>query len=183
MRLTPGSASRSANWCGSMGRAKRPKAYRDGGYIQVPNVVIESAAYRSLSLPARALLTELLYIYRPHRQGRICLEVRRAAELMGVHKDTASKAFRQLEDRGFIRERREAFYPARQAREWRITFLPDAAGHQPTDEWKRYGDSLSQSEGHAVLNEGTRCPNPRDTDAKERGKVVSLGAKNQSLGA
>ena len=60
-------------------------------------------AYRSLSCPARCLLVELGRRYNGHNNGNIPLSVREAANLLGTGKNQAMRAFRDLEDRGFIR--------------------------------------------------------------------------------
>lgn len=42
-------------------------------------------------------------LYNSQNNGEIAMSVRRLAERLRVHKDTANKALKELEDRGFIR--------------------------------------------------------------------------------
>ena len=65
--------------------------------------MLASSAYRSLSCYARCLLVELYRRYNGGNNGEISMSVREAAELLGCNKDTALKAFRELEERGFIK--------------------------------------------------------------------------------
>ena len=69
------------------------------------------------------------------------MSVRQAATALdtGIHQ--ASAAFRQLEDRGFIKPRqRGAFqWKARHATSWLLTeYMDDVAGHEPTKHFMRW---------------------------------------------
>jgi hypothetical protein len=85
--------------------------------------MLTSQAYRSLSCYARCLLTELGRRYNGDNNGDIPLSIREAAELLNCHKDTAAKAFRDLEDRGFIRVRVRGAFNVKQriATTWILT--------------------------------------------------------------
>lgn len=156
---------------------KRPKASRKGGYIRLWNEILDSPAWSDLTPAARSLLIELLRIYRPSRQSNLSIEVRKAAQLLKVHKDTAARAFTELAEHGFIALSEGALWQQRMARTWRITFEPCANGAEPTDDWRKWKpgepvatlprktkpvpkrrDRLSGSKGQAVPNEGTDTP-------------------------
>ena len=62
-----------------------------------------SPAWRSLSPVARCLYVELKLLYVGTNNGKLFLSVRMAAERINVSKTTAALAFKELEDRGFIR--------------------------------------------------------------------------------
>lgn len=64
---------------------------------------LRSAAYRSLSMGARALLVELKALHNGHNNGDLFLSVREAARRLGCGKNLAAKLFCELEERGFIR--------------------------------------------------------------------------------
>lgn len=65
--------------------------------------MLKSPAYRSLSCYSRCLLQEIKRLYNGGNNGELYLSVRGAAELLNIHKDTAAKAFSELEEKGFIR--------------------------------------------------------------------------------
>lgn len=112
------------------------KKYKhEGGFVGLPRRVFISPAYRNLSLAARCLLDELQEIYRPQRNGRIALSVERAASRLGVSFKTASNAFYELVEHGFIEHTHDANWMRGQAREWRLTY-EIYRGREPTDDWK-----------------------------------------------
>ena len=119
-----------------MATAKR-RARRKGGYCALHEEILDSPAYRDLTPAARALHVELLRLYRPDRNGALSLEVRKAAEQTRTHKDTASRAFRELAEHGFIALRHGERWMDHLAREWRITSEP-CNGREPTDDWREW---------------------------------------------
>jgi len=87
---------------------------------------LDSPAYLSLSCPARAVLIEIARAYDGTNNGRIGLSVRRASQRCNIAKDTASRAFAVLEERGFVDcVTRGAFSrKSMHATEWRLTWWP-----------------------------------------------------------
>ena len=89
-----------------MGRhMKKTHGNADAKFAQLPLTVIDTPAWRALSLSAQALFPWLLMEFKGKKynnNGKISLSVRQAAERMGVAKDTAAKAFRELQAKGFI---------------------------------------------------------------------------------
>lgn len=84
---------------------KKTHGNADGKFAKLPLTVIATPAWRALSLSAQALFPWLLMEFngpKYNNNGKISLSVRQAAERMGVAKDTASKAFRDLQAKGFI---------------------------------------------------------------------------------
>lgn len=114
--------------------AKKPLFKRKGGYIQKHEEWLASPAYRALSCPARCLLEEFQRIYRPGRNGHLVISQRQAAQLLGVHKSTATKAFNELVKYGFLVMSQGQYWQERKAREWRLTIEP-SGDHLPTDDW------------------------------------------------
>lgn len=71
----------------------------------LPLSVLDTEAWRSLSSAAQALFPWLVMEFRGakfNNNGKICLSVRQAAERMGVARDTAARAFHDLQAKGFI---------------------------------------------------------------------------------
>ena len=76
-------------------------------------------------------------VYRPGRNGRLSVSVANAAKLLNVSGNTARKAFRQLEERGFLALTEEAQYADGLVREYQLTIEP-VHGREPTDEWRNW---------------------------------------------
>lgn len=110
-------------------RAKRPE-----GITSIPNVVIDSPAFASLSAPEVALLLQLARRHTPRRNGEIALDCRRAAKLCRCSRATVLKAFAALVERGFITLVKDENYIQGKAREFALTFEM-VNGRQPTDLW------------------------------------------------
>jgi hypothetical protein len=72
-------------------------------FVKIDHWVMATMAWLSLSAAARALYVELLRRYNGHNNGEISLSVREAARLVHIAKNTASKAFKELEAKGFIK--------------------------------------------------------------------------------
>jgi hypothetical protein len=71
----------------------------------LPLAVLCTDAWRSLSSSAQALFPWLIMEFKGtkyNNNGKICLSVRQAAERMGIARDTAAKAFQDLQAKGFI---------------------------------------------------------------------------------
>ena len=64
---------------------------------------MDTEAWRALNPACRALYLELVRRYNGHNNGEISLSVREAARLLHIAKDTATKALKELEDKGFIK--------------------------------------------------------------------------------
>ena len=84
---------------------KKTRGNADGKFASLPFTVIDTPAWRALRLSAQALFPWLLMEFKGDKynnNGKISLSVRQAAERMGVARDTAAKAFRDLQAKGFI---------------------------------------------------------------------------------
>lgn len=87
-----------------MGRDKRNEQRTDH-FTQMVRSVMEEPAWRALSPTAQALYPWLRLEWRgakTNNNGKISLSVGQAAERMGVTNNTASKAFHDLQAKGFI---------------------------------------------------------------------------------
>ena len=120
-----------------MARPLSRKYKRPGGYIQIWAEWFNSPAYRSLKPPARCLLAEFLLINRPSRNGQLSIGTRRAAELVNVSENTATKAFHELAEHGFIALAKGHMWMERRTREWRLTIM-ECNEREPTDDWRKW---------------------------------------------
>ena len=77
-----------------------------GKYAQMLLAVMDTPAWRALSSAAQALYPWLVMEFKGkqfNNNGQIRLSVRQAALKMGKSKDTAARAFRDLQAKGFLR--------------------------------------------------------------------------------
>lgn len=109
---------------------------KDRSYIAKHREWTASAAYKDLKPVARCLIDEFLTICYPYdRNGKLSISVKNAAQLLNCSEKTASKAFHSLHMNGFIVLTKGQIWRERQAREWRLTVMPQAC-REPTDEWR-----------------------------------------------
>jgi DNA-binding transcriptional regulator YhcF (GntR family) len=103
-----------------MGRKRRDS---EGRYVQLHHYMLDSPAYRGLTTQARAVYVEIAKRYNGVNNGRIALSVRDAEAACNIARNTASRAFRELIDAGFIEETRHGGLSrkTRIASEWRLT--------------------------------------------------------------
>ena len=107
-----------------------------GGVIVLGRRMLESEAYRSLSLPARCLLLELQIQWRNDRP--VAFGTREAAEKLGCDRRVAMRAFRELHAAGFILLEDEALFNSRtgsKARTWILTWMP-YMDRPPSNDWE-----------------------------------------------
>ena len=89
-------------------RKVRKKSYGDpsGKFAALPLSTMDCPAWRALSSAAQALYPWLVMEFKGqnyNNNGKIGLSVRQAAKKMGVSKDTAARAFCNLQAKGFIK--------------------------------------------------------------------------------
>lgn len=125
-----------------MGKKRRSKTFQrpttEGyNFIRKDSEWLESPAYRDLSVLARCLFEEFLIIYRPDRNGKLSISIRRAAERLKVSENTACNAFGELVEHGFIKLELFEHWQQRRAREWTLTIFP-IGGKEPTDDWREW---------------------------------------------
>lgn len=134
-------------------RPRRPNATgrteKSGRFVMLPHRILESAAYASLDLTARALLTELVMIYKGSNNGSLYLSTIDATSRLGLtDKRPALRAFDDLQDRGFVTLAKDAHFAVKasessRARCWRLTWeawpeCPQRKKRGPTNEWQQY---------------------------------------------
>lgn len=133
--------SRNANYARRKGR--------DNGlpFIQILHYVYDCPAYRDLDTVARCLYAALRRRYNGRNNGAIALGCRDAAAEMNVAPRTITRAFRDLEQHGFVRIAADSsFHQKRLAREWLLTDVrDDRSGAAGTKDFMRWVPSLEAS--------------------------------------
>lgn len=126
-----------------MSKRRRSRTAGNGRYVMLTHWMMRTPAWRSLDTVARCAYIELLMRYAGpgSNNGRLPFSLREMAEALNVGKMTATRAFRVLQDRGFIvQTKRGAFsLKCRHAAEWRLTeFGDDATGALATKDFARW---------------------------------------------
>jgi hypothetical protein len=105
-------------------RCRRRNKRLDAPHVRLYRWLLDSPAYLSLTCPARAVLIEIARAYDGFNNGRIGLSVRRASERCNIARGTASRAFVELQDRGFIECATKGGFNRKlpHASEWKLTF-------------------------------------------------------------
>jgi DNA-binding transcriptional MocR family regulator len=136
-------------------------------HVRIHRYMMKTAAWQNLSAVARALYVEVANRYFGSNNGQIAHSVRQAASALKVSKDTANRAFEELQKRGFIAVQRKTGFNLKerkgQATEWRLTEFPFGSDASGTKEFTRWspGDDFPVSKGQK--------PNHRRTPATVEG--------------
>lgn len=102
----------------------------DVKHVRLYRWLLKSPAWQDLGLAARCLYIELSSRYTGENNGEIVLGVRDAADRLHVCKNTAHKAFRELEDHCFIRPKVRGSFTQKGniATTWILTEYPLGGG-------------------------------------------------------
>lgn len=116
---------------------QRGDSKRQGQYFPLPYVMAQSAAFRSLSGGALKVLVQLRCRFNGDNNGEVFLSFQEAAEMLGISKSTAARAFAELKEKGFIKLARPGHFYGRRAAEWILTDCPHK-GHPATRDWQSW---------------------------------------------
>lgn len=110
----------------------RGRSKGTGRFVALPHFMLETAAWRSLSVYERAAYLEIAQLYDGGNNGFLSMGVRRLAERMNVSVNKANWCIQTLVERGFL-EVTEASGFSRKNRtstEFRLTLQPCDRTHQ-----------------------------------------------------
>ena len=116
---------------------QRGDSKREGQYFKLFYIMAHSAAFRSLSGGALKVLVELRCRFNGGNNGKLFLSYQEAADMLGMSKSTAARAFAELKEKGFIKQARPGHFYGRRAAEWILTDCP-YEGHQATRDWQAW---------------------------------------------
>jgi hypothetical protein len=132
--------------------------------VQLPHWILNSPAYGSLTPAARAVHVELIRRYRGSNNGSIALSARDAAKRCRINKDTASRTFQELIEKGFIVCASPGGFSRKvpHAAEWRLTHHKcDKTGDLPAKTFMRWTGEKQK----AVPKQGQ--PGPKGRPAQQ----------------
>lgn len=120
-----------------MGRKKHRLPFdQKGGVLVLQRRLISSSRYLDLCAQAKVLMLLLHEHWRNEKP--VAFGVREAMQKIPCAKGTAQRAFRELEDNGFIVKVDESLFNSRigsRSRTWRLTWLPFNF-REPTNDWE-----------------------------------------------
>ena len=104
--------------------------------------MIDSPAWLSLSTNAQALWLHIRRRYNGYNNGEISYSCREAANKLNVSPNTASRNFKELQEKGFIKIALFAGFQNkhRTASRWIMTHEP-YKNKAPTNEWRKWSKS------------------------------------------
>lgn len=132
----------------------------------IPHVVLESPAYRSLGLMARAVLIELVLRFDGRNNGQIGASFDTLASRLGnTNRRAIGAAIAELVDRGFIGIEAAADRHHHKAREYRLTFVStggERAHCAATNDYIGWAASLSADSADVRRRPSHLAPNHGD---------------------
>lgn len=96
---------------------------RGGSWAGIPKCLIDSPAYRALSLHARAVLVELVARMNGYNNGSIAISQRELVEALGCSPNSVVAALADLMEHGLLDVAADGRWKQRQARLYRLTFV------------------------------------------------------------
>jgi len=128
---------------------------RGGSWAGIPKCLIDSPAYRDLSLHARAVLVEIVARMNGYNNGEIAVSRRELVAALGCTPRYIGFAITELVEHGMIDVPFEGQWKARQSRQYRLTFVSTKSDRPATNDYLRWTPSSEKSSGsHAEPEQG-----------------------------
>ena len=117
-------------------------------FVMLEEYMLNSEAWMSLTTQGRAVYVELSRRFNGSNNGELSLSIREAARLCRIANDTAAKALKELEAKGFIAviQKGSFGYKIRHATIYRLTAFP-------TESEMATKDFMRWLNNNSVLNE------------------------------
>ncbi len=109
----------------------------EGQYVNLSYSLLNGEAWRTLSGAAAKVWLELRTRFHGGNNGRLHMSLDEAAVLLGLGKATVHRAFRELEERHFVRCTKRGRWYGRQASEWAVCDK-GIDGELPDYRWKQW---------------------------------------------
>ncbi len=126
------------------------RSRNEGQYFLLPYSMTRSEAWRSLGGYALKVFIELRCRFNGSNNGALRLSYDEATRLLGGSKSTVARAFKELEEKGFIVKTKEGRWYGRLATEWRVTDKP-CNGHLATRDWQNWKPKKKQILGTVTV--------------------------------
>lgn len=135
-------------------------------YIRLHRGVTNSAAWKSLSCEAKALLLEIWALHNGLNNGFIAFSHRQAQKALRIGNNKVQRTFQELQDKGFIVAHYKGHFDwkvvagAGRASEWEITAEP-CEGKPPSKHYRNWSENKNTAPalGAAGSDNGNRATN------------------------
>ena len=129
-------------------------------HVRLYHWMLNTSAWQTLGVVARSLYIELASRYHGLNNGQIIFSVRQAAKALKTSKDTAARAFEELQRFGFIVVQKKGGFNLKelkgQATEWRLTEFGCGSNPIATKDFAKW------TEGNDFpVNKGSKPSNKR----------------------
>ncbi len=131
---------------------------RGGSFAGIPKCLIDSPAYRGLSLYSRALLVELIVRMNGFNNGKIAMSHRDARIALGSGPNQVAAAFRQLVQHAIIDVELHGSRRQERAAEYRLTFA-STESKPATNDYLHWTPSLNPQADNLITTAAV-APNP-----------------------
>ena len=109
----------------------------EGQYLHLPYSLLTSEAWRTLSGPGVKVFLELRTRFNGGNNGKLHMSLEEGARILQLGKATVLRAFRDLEERGFVTCTKRGQWYGRQASEWAVCDK-GVDGGLPSHGWKQW---------------------------------------------
>ena len=140
---------------------------KDGQFLPIPYVMARSPAFRSLNGTSLKVWVELRTRFNGQNNGMVSLSLREAADLLGMSQSTAQRAFRELEEKGFVVRRLSGSWYGRKAAEFILTDCR-YDGLPASRDWQRWRPNNKSSVPRRTAKQRGGSPEYRDPELAGR---------------
>lgn len=133
---------RKTGWQARYGRESKK-----GGFCIFRHDFIDSLAFKSMSASSLQVYILLKRCFNGSNNGEIHLSCREISKKANISKNTAVKAFRELQAKGIITQKQEGNFIDHMAAIWKLNTDKNKGENRPSDEWKNWkpGMDLTQT--------------------------------------
>ena len=117
---------------------QRGRSKKRGQYVPITHNMARSDAWRSLSGAATKVYIELRARHNGYYNGNISLSYSEASDLLTIGKSSVARAFKELEEKGFIDKTSQGRFKGRKASTWASTDRPSKPGELPSNRWQNW---------------------------------------------
>jgi len=158
-------------------------------FVALELFLMATPAWISLSMAARVAYVEIAALYDQSNNGRLALSARQLAERMPISRATATRAFRELTDKGFIVATKPSGFNMktgeRKATEWRLTrYRCDVSGDIPTKAFLTWQPATKPAKIHFAASPQSHSgftTEPPKAKNGQKSNVVALSRSRQAI--
>jgi DNA-binding transcriptional regulator YhcF (GntR family) len=138
-------------------------------YVALPHYIMNTFAWQRLSVTARAAWLEFVRVHNSFNNGKIAMSERTLAKRLGVVRNTASRAIKELLTFGFIEiTKASTFNIKRRAAEYRLTHIKDdITGELPSRAFQNIGKAAPSGNGLASNEQQSTSHSSRQDTASK----------------